>query len=383
VFTFPWKRNNKTAGVRFRTGCIAAVTVLSLVPLTVNAQTAFDRLYSADAGFHYQSYNIEALGESLTQMALPMNVTVPVLQYLTLDAQIAGIHTEMSNDEFELLGDSQIRATGILPGEWLMLTAGVNMPTGQSRLPRDERDLALLVAKNTLAMPYTTFGQGWKANFGLAAAQRVHPKLILSLGLSGIYTHDYRPWTGLDDVWNPGDEYSVFAGLDYRPGLWSRFSFDVGVTHYRPDKLNGDWNFQLGKKLYFDARWRAQKEKVSWEAWLVNRALLSNHIMNLNKFEMEARSSNGHQILGGLHLVIQASEWVAWQFIGEQRVFAEGALAMEDAAYGGGGGGVLIGKERGWQGNILAKYMTGRMDILGTKKDIHGIELIGSVGYRF
>ncbi len=77
-------------------------------------------------------------------------------------------------------------------------------------------------------------------------------RLIVGFGASYVYKGQYQPASieGFSQMYKPGDEISLNAGLDYTSfSKLSRFSADVTVTNYFPDQIGGQNFIQSGLRF--------------------------------------------------------------------------------------------------------------------------------------
>src|SRR4051812_10909519 len=113
--------------------CTSAAIAAS-APTTLGAQALLDR--SVRTGPQVVSYTLDDVYErSITQFAFPIAVAVPLFNRLSLD--IATAYAKVSYDSASFTGkidgltDTQLRASYALGTDNVVLTMGLNLPTGQ------------------------------------------------------------------------------------------------------------------------------------------------------------------------------------------------------------------------------------------------------------
>src|SRR3954468_13816935 len=108
---------------------------LILTATALHAQSFWDSSVRLAPGFY--AYSIKApFNEKITEVSFPMYVSVPLLAALSVDVgtAFATAHVENSNtggtSDMSGLTDTQVRANYTVGQDFLVLTAGVNLPTG-------------------------------------------------------------------------------------------------------------------------------------------------------------------------------------------------------------------------------------------------------------
>src|SRR4051812_13130746 len=109
---------------------------------SLHAQSIWDS--SIRSGPQFFSYQIKTpLTDKLTEMAVPIFVAVPVTSHFTLDIGTAYASTRLEHQsrdsannvvstvsELNGLTDTQLRGNYSLAGDMVVVTGGVNLPTG-------------------------------------------------------------------------------------------------------------------------------------------------------------------------------------------------------------------------------------------------------------
>jgi hypothetical protein len=198
----------------------------------------------------FMSYKGEAPSEfTLSEIAIPIFVAIPLGQRLTFDVGSAWASANMerttagtkTTSSISGITDTQLRLNATFGGDFMVLTAGANIPTGRSTASAEEQPAAGLIGSDFLAFPVSNMGTGAGATGGIAIAR---PIGSWNLGLGGSFRHStaYNPYETTDGTplprYQPGDEYRVRAGLD-RP--FGTGQIQVGVTYSRfgDDEISG------------------------------------------------------------------------------------------------------------------------------------------------
>ena len=199
------------------------------------------------------SYEIKApFNEKITQVAFPLFVVVPVLPQLTLDVGTAFAtvnHQRQAVDstgapvtlESSLSGltDTQLRANYTFGQDFVVLTAGLNIPTGSATLKPEEFDAATRIGSDFLTFPVSGFGSGFGMTGGVAVARPVGA-WNLGAGASMRHAGKYEPFqdaSGATTEFQPGSEIRARVGADHPFGT-GRISVGLTWSKYGDDRAN-------------------------------------------------------------------------------------------------------------------------------------------------
>lgn len=181
---------------------VAAVTLLpALTAAPLAAQGREGRAASAATGVVAESWRFatplpvdSGLVDRVTQFSIPIGVAIPLSARWTAD--VSGAYTIGSARLTDSLGgnlrtldlrgptDMKLRVVGRLVGDALIVTAGVNAPTGLTQLGGDEVTALRLIGAPPLRMPSPTLGSGLGATAGVVVARQVGPWAV---ALGGSY----------------------------------------------------------------------------------------------------------------------------------------------------------------------------------------------------
>ena len=213
----------------------------------LGAQSIFNTGARVAPQFH--SYKIESpTNTTISEFSIPLFVVVPVTSRLSFDVgtsyassrveQTSG--TSKVTSEISGLTDTQIRGNLVLGNDFVILTAGVNLPTGQAEVLVDQQVAASLIGSDFLAFPISNMGMGLGGTGGIAMARPVG-NWSLGLGLSMRRMAEYEPFsTGSigSKRYQPGNEYRGRIGLE-RPVGTGRFMVGLTYSTFGNDELGG------------------------------------------------------------------------------------------------------------------------------------------------
>ena len=212
---------------------------------TVQAQGLGDA--SARLGPQMMQYTIKApINQKITEFAVPLYVLIPVTNAFSFDvgtswasAKVETPGTATGSSTLSGLTDTQIRANYTIGTDFLVLTAGVNLPTGMRTAAPNQQAAATRIASDFLVFPITGFGTGAGGTGGIAMA-RPMGEWNLGLGVAVRHSVAYDPFEAADGTklhFQPGDEYRARIGVDHPYGT-GRVSLGVTYSKFGDDQAN-------------------------------------------------------------------------------------------------------------------------------------------------
>ena len=223
----------------------------------VGAQSIFDSELRLAPQF--MQYQIKApSNETISELALPVFVSIPFGSTFTFDVGTsysrAKVTSGAAKSEINGLTDTQLRGNLTLGSDFVVLTAGVNLPTGRSTVSADQQTAAGRIGSDFLAFPISNMGTGLAATAGIAVARPVGD---WNLGFGGAVRHSasYDPF----DVpagqpvlhFTPGNEYRARIGVD-RGLLAGRMSLGLTYSAFGSDDAGGSV-YNTGNRLIAQA----------------------------------------------------------------------------------------------------------------------------------
>jgi hypothetical protein len=220
---------------------------LILPALALFAAAAAQGGAGARIGPQFVSYTLGAPSNvTITETAIPIFAFVPLGTGMTLDIGTAYAMANVKSDatgqtrESKISGltDTQIRATMNLGSDKVLLTAGVNIPTGKSTADTSEQMAAALIGNDFLVLPISSMGSGLGGTGGIALAAPVG-QWNLGAGLSvrsGMPFDPYIDNGGNKLRYTPGTEMRARLGLDHAYGT-GRVSVGLTYSKFSDDKF--------------------------------------------------------------------------------------------------------------------------------------------------
>ena len=209
-----------------------SLALAAIVAPAAGAQSVFDSELRVAPQF--MQYEIKSPSqETISQLAVPVFVTIPFGSRFTFDVgtSYARVQVKSPNTISEIAGltDTQLRGNLTLGTDFIVLTAGVNLPTGQSSVTLEQLAAAGRIGNDFLAFPISNMGTGLASTAGIAVAR---PLGSWNIGFGGAVRHsqEYDPFNlpGQTLRFQPGDEYRARVGVDHTLGAGR---VTLGVTY--------------------------------------------------------------------------------------------------------------------------------------------------------
>lgn len=201
----------------------------------------------------FHSYDLKApFNEKISAFSVPFFVVVPIMPALSIDVGTAFASAQLerrsrdasgnvttTTSELSGLTDTQLRANYTFGQDFVVLTAGVNLPTGSATVNPNQIDAATRIGSDFLMFPVSGFGSGFGVTGGAAFA-RPMGEWNFGFGASVRRSSEYEPFrdaAGLATSFQPGPEYRARLGVD-KPFGTGRMSFGLTYSKFGDDKSN-------------------------------------------------------------------------------------------------------------------------------------------------
>ena len=193
----------------------------------------------------YVSYQLGtgATARTVSQLGVPFAVIIPFSDRFNID-----ISSSYANSQVKVPGqatstisgftDAQVRGNLTLGDNAAVLTLGVNLPSGQYKVPDGQQAAAGQIGNDFLIYPVTSMGNGLAATGGIGFAQTLGT-WNLGIGASFRYSTAFDAYQVQTSVlrFTPGNEARIRVGLDRPVGDGS---FNVSVTYSKFGKDQAD-----------------------------------------------------------------------------------------------------------------------------------------------
>jgi hypothetical protein len=153
-----------------------------------------------------------------------------------------GTTSEISN-----LTDTQLSATLALADGVVGLTGVVSLPTGNSTLADNERDLAGRIASDLIPFRISNWGSGGGAGVRASVAQSFG---TVGAGFSATYfvAQDFTPLAENEAVYRPGNNLAVRAAIEGDVGRTGKLSLQLTYHSFQSDVADGANLYRSGNR---------------------------------------------------------------------------------------------------------------------------------------
>ena len=225
---------------------LARLAVASLIGCsfarTAAAQSILDAEYRLAP--QWTQYRIDApVDVTVSELAIPLFVSTPIGDRASFDVGTAYARAQVSSgaehSDIAGLTDVQLRAQYTLGSDRVVLTGGINLPTGNASVSADQLAAASLIGSDFLAFPVSNMGTGLAITGGAAMAYPLGA-WNLGAGASIRRSRAYEPFAvpGESFRYQPGNEVRLRVGVD-RPVAEGRVAFGATYAAFGRDDAGG------------------------------------------------------------------------------------------------------------------------------------------------
>lgn len=232
-----------------------APLAFALTASALSAQSILD--IGARVAPQFHSYTINApTNVTISEFSVPLFVLVPITSSFGIDVGTSYVRAQVEQttgaknaSTINGLTDTQVRANYVIGNDFVVLTAGVNIPTGKNEVPVEQQLAAALIGNDFLAFPISNMGTGFGVTGGVAMARPVGD-WNFGAGVSVRRSSQYDPFSATGGAvlhYQPGNEYRARLGLDRAIGT-GRVTLGVTYSSFGNDDLGGSI-YNTGNRL--------------------------------------------------------------------------------------------------------------------------------------
>jgi len=250
---------------------VALAAVMAAIPAVAAAQGRGEIAVIGAPAVTSFGYGSGAAKRTISQSTMPFVVLLPISEHFSMDLSTAFASSEVAVNGAAVssisgLTDTQVRGNYAL-GESMLITAGLNLPTGQYLIPASQQEAAGQIGNDFLNYGVSTMGTGFALTGGVAYARPIGTwNLGLGTSLRKATRFDAFEVDSAPLRFTPSDELRLRVGVD-RPigdgqidlGLsYSAFGVDVAdtTTYSTGDRIiaTAGWSFPVrGVRAYLSA----------------------------------------------------------------------------------------------------------------------------------
>ncbi|NIW79317.1 MAG: hypothetical protein GWN16_07585 [Calditrichae bacterium] len=199
-----------------------------------------------------QSWSIEdsiGISREIRELSTQVFFSYPVVDRLNLAFNGARVSTGGDSKSISGFTDVQISANYFLTSFDLVLSLGVNLPSGESQLSEPDFQTSLLLSDPIFRFQVPNMGQGWRVSPGVSWAKKINDRLAVGIGAAYQAISEYKFRKEITETYDPGDEWAVAGGFDMRLSRATLMSCDLLFTFYGTDKLENVVVIEAGNKM--------------------------------------------------------------------------------------------------------------------------------------
>jgi hypothetical protein len=263
--------------MRNKTILAAILAIASLFAADASCQIVFDQPGSAAVKLNYSDWSLDPAGgpkQSISQTTLDLSGFVPLRENFEARYQIASAYNNLDTGggrtNMSGLGDLRVQLAHSFARDRLLLSGGLNLPTGKKELdPDGERRIIEFLSRDYLSVPLRRYGEGFGFNLQAGGATELG---AFKCGMSVVYDYSgsYKPYEGSGD-YNPGDAVSLNATMAASSGT-VEYAGDVGYSIFATDALDGRDIYKQAPQL--SARIRGTRAGATYAATMGARMIL-------------------------------------------------------------------------------------------------------------
>ena len=203
----------------------------------------------------FQSWSATDAGVSFSQSSMTLSAYVPIGRSMSLSLRSSGAGSGGDVPALRGLADLQAGWTYYWESINTIFTLGLNAPTGKRELSQEQFLTSVLFSNSLFNLQVPVLGQGLNVNPGVAWVFPLRDYLVLGIAAAFQYRGPYKPRDGLDE-YDPGEEITGSAGIDYRATENISLSLDFVFTHYTADKYGGADVYASGNSYWFNVQYK-------------------------------------------------------------------------------------------------------------------------------
>lgn len=279
--------------------CLVALAVATLASSPLAAQWYENASVLTAPTFTALTFGSGVGARTVSQLALPVVLLLPFGEKFSMDVSTAFASSSVkqgdsTSSEISGLTDTQIRANYRIGSDNVLLTVGINLPTGQYSVPEEQQEAAGQIGNDFLYYPISSMGNGLAMTGGVAFA-RPAGNWNFGVGASGRKSTEFAAFAvaSEDFRFTPADEYRLSLNADRPVGdgalsfglTYSVFGEDIAdtTTYSTGDRLIATmgWNFPVKGADVFLSGWnlyRMEGEILGAEAPAENVINLSGAV---------------------------------------------------------------------------------------------------------
>ncbi|MBN2011337.1 hypothetical protein JW960_18480 [candidate division KSB1 bacterium] len=286
-----------------------------------------------------QNWGIDGIDERIAEGTFPLNLYWPVNNKLNLQLTHSPAMSRFGDLQLSGMSDTWINGSYALSDDKYIISMGMGLPTGKSKLTTEEYELQSSLSNNMFHFRLPVYGQGFTLNMGFASVYSINEKTVLGGGANFVFKAPYQISESLDKSYDPGNQLGLNAGIDHQFSDQLKLTVDLLYTYYTNDTFDGAEVFhaggKTGAKLGFTyttnkyiawavARYRSSGKNETWDGQ--TRALITEPLnTNITERELNAIFCYILSELFSIDVLFEARSYVENEYgVGQADVFGGG-----------------------------------------------------------
>ncbi len=227
--------------------------LMILTTSSIYGQIVYGQPASGSLRMIYSNWSIGQSAGSIdiSQLMFPVGGFFPLQDNLEMRffAANASNRVDIGDEEYTLSGMSDIRLqlNGSMSDDRILLSMGINLPTGKKKLSHEEEQLVMAVlTQNYVSFPIRRLGEGLGINF-LAGTAMSSGNSRLGGTIMYQFNGSYEAYEDEGD-YKPGNMLSISANADTRSDKLVLLG-DITLSSFSTDKLRDKKFFKQGDQL--------------------------------------------------------------------------------------------------------------------------------------
>ncbi len=371
--------------------CIT-MSFLLMASLSAQSSIPFCKLKAVDISFAYNGWDIQKESDytdRISQYLVPISLDLYLGRHGVLSASTASASSSYSPFEFNsfrLTGPSDIKlqSSWYVLENYLLLSGGLNIPTGISTLNDEQVLVASILAIDELNFPLALYGTGWEGNAGVFLSHHMFG-VTAGVGASGYIRGKFKLYEQEDMLFQPSNELNVGIGLDKSLQEHS-LSIDYFYTMPEKDRLDGQNAFKPGNKSLLDIGYIFQSYPIRFAALVRNRWKEPNtFLLDPTEYPIfnEETSNSPYQLEIFFNVRHQVSKNLGMRYSVQSMFFREDETGNNEAYIWSIGLGTIVRLRRNFYWVTSAAGFSGYTVKELQRLDLLGLQLKSGVNYRF
>jgi len=333
-----------------------------------------------NSGMSFIAQYWKANNDEAHQFALPITFqyapTDRLLLQMTSTPSFSGIKTG-GTAQLGGLSDTRLNGSYELVEERVLLTFGLNLPSGKSALTAEEFSVASILAIHAMNFQVPILGQGFDASGGLVMVQRA-AGFVIGSGIGYLMRGVYTPYVDVPFKYNPGDELTFSLGFDRPIGRDKGIMIDASYTLYGTDYANDVGVFKAGNRAIVQGLAYYQGELFGL-IFKIRDRFQSPNKMGSGDLVLERKNSNGNEFELSTTGTLALNRKMRVHGVIESRIYSNNDYDIGGAIVSGLGGGFSRWLSESIKFNLDGRFYFGSMNVGTENVSLTGLVLSGGI----